>query len=167
MTGVTLPASMSSVRASRRSWLSRYMSPISFCFPRKERTGAPSCRWNPPSHRPPPSPPTMTSTPSAARARRSRDSGRLPAVSVIRSNRPLAVGDVLAGVVDDIVRPDAADELGLRRAADPGYVRAHRLGQLHGERADTATGIDHEHPLSGLHPAPVTDRDQRGHARDG
>src|SRR6266540_2606084 len=43
-----------------------------------------SVRSTPPSHRPPPSPPTITSVPSGARARRRCDSERFPAMSHLR-----------------------------------------------------------------------------------
>src|SRR5919202_4958151 len=44
--------------------------------------------------------------------------------------RPL--GEVLACVVDDMIRPDGSDHLDLRGAANTGYLRTERLGKLHG-----------------------------------
>jgi hypothetical protein len=46
-------------------------------------------------------------------------------------------------------------------------LRAHRLGQLYGEGADTASGADDEDATTRLDPAAVADRDNCGHPRDG
>ena len=69
------------------TWRSLDMRPSSFCSEKRERRGAKIWRWKPPSQRPPPSPPTMSRVPRGVSVRRSRDNGRLPAVSRIRSNR--------------------------------------------------------------------------------
>src|SRR5919108_4399986 len=52
----------------------------------RDTTGARRLRRNPPSHRPPPSPPTMTNVPLGVRARRSCDSVRRPPVSTMTSH---------------------------------------------------------------------------------
>ena len=44
------------------------------------------------------------------------------------------VGEVLAGVVDHLLRAEGADQVHLGRAAHPGDLRAEHLGQLHRER---------------------------------
>jgi inner membrane transporter RhtA len=46
--------------------------------------------------------------------------------------------DVVAGVIDDMVRADGPDQVRLRRAAHPGDVRAEGPCYLHGERADAS-----------------------------
>jgi hypothetical protein len=53
---------------------------------------------------------------------------------------PLPVtGEVLDGVVDDVVRADRPEQVHVPRAANTGHLRTERLGNLHGERADTAS----------------------------
>jgi hypothetical protein len=54
-------------------------------------------------------------------------------VSAVASGR-----DVIAGVVDNVVRAEDADQIQLRRAADAGDVGAGRLGDLYGERPHAA-----------------------------
>ena len=51
---------------------------------------------------------------------------------------PLAVGEVRAGVVDDVIGADRADQIGLGRAAHPGYLGPEVLGELDGVAADAS-----------------------------
>ena len=64
----------------------------------------------------------------------------------------LAVGEVLARVVDDVVGAEGADQVHLRGAAHAGDLGAERLGDLHGEAAHAARRADDQHVLPGLHP---------------
>src|SRR5918994_3205733 len=70
MTGATLPDSMRSLRAIRSSWFSDETNVPSFWPTNRDSTSARSWRSVPPSHRPPVSPPVMTSVPRGVRARR-------------------------------------------------------------------------------------------------
>jgi hypothetical protein len=58
-------------------------------------------------------------------------------------------GDVLAGVVDDLVGADRPHQLGLVGAGHPGHLGAERFGELDGERPDPASGPDDQDPLPG------------------
>ena len=52
------------------------------------------------------------------------------------------VGEVAVAVIDDMVRPQAPDQLDLGRAAHTGDLGTERLGDLHRERPDTSGGTD-------------------------
>ena len=157
MAGVTLPASMSSVSddaGPRRS-------PIDDEHPqllarRTARARAPGASGR--SRRATVrrvSPPTMTSVPRGVRARRS--SRQRPVAADVEDDVVAlpAAGEVLAGVVDDVVGAEGADQVHLRRAAHAGDLGAERLGDLHGERADAARRADDQHLLPGLDPSLV------------
>src|SRR6266566_7468231 len=79
----------------------------------------------------------------------------------------LAVGEVLARVVDHVIRADGADQIRLRRAAHAGDLGAEGLGDLHGERAHASRRADDQHPLPGLHLRVVAHGLQRGERGDG
>jgi len=49
---------------------------------------------------------------------------------------PPCPGEILLGVVDDLVGPDRGDDLHVLRAAYARYLGAERLGELHRERPD-------------------------------
>jgi hypothetical protein len=78
----------------------------------------------------------------------------------------MAVGDVLAGVVDDRVGADRSDQFGLGCAAHAGDLGAVGLGHLHRERADASSCADDQDPLAGLDSALVANSLQRGAGRD-
>lgn len=59
-----------------------------------------------------------------------------------------AAGDVLAGVIDDVVRAEGADELEVAPAAHPRHLGAERPGELDRERADPAGGTVDEDLLA-------------------
>jgi hypothetical protein len=80
---------------------------------------------------------------------------------------PGPVGDVLAGVVDDLVGADRTDQLQLGGAGDPGHPRAGRLGQLDRVRADPAGRPDDQDPLPWLDLADVAERLEGGDPGDG
>ena len=63
MTGVTFPASISSLRTSRSSWFSLAMNVFSVWPMNRDSTSARTWRSLPPSQRPLVSPPAMTSVP--------------------------------------------------------------------------------------------------------
>ena len=67
------------------SWFSREMNVPSFWLTNGDSTSARIWRSLPPSHRPPVSPPAMTSVPFGVSARRRRDSDAFPPMSRIRS----------------------------------------------------------------------------------
>ena len=70
------------------------------------------------------------------RARRSRDSDRVPSdvEDQIEATRP--VGEVILRVVEDVISPEGAHQIGLPGAAHAGDLRSKVLGQLHGVGAD-------------------------------
>ena len=131
ITGTIRPSSARLVRRSSPEKCSLHTNVVSRCPTNRDRASARSWRSKPPVQRPPSSPPPMTSVPSEASARRSRESEALPARSRIRSYAARAVGEVLAGVVHDVVGADRPDEVDLARAADAGDLGAERLGDLH------------------------------------
>ena len=76
-----------------------------------------------------------------------------------------ALGEVVLGVVDDVVGADRSDHLELARRIHAGHVRAVGLGELDGEDADAPAGAVDEHGLARSHLAVVADtakRDQAG-----
>ncbi len=77
-----------------------------------------------------------------------------------------AVGEVVAGVVDDVVGAEGSHQVELRGAAHAGDLGAEGLGQLHGVAADAAGCADDQHVLARLDPAVVGQRLQRGGGRD-
>ena len=77
----------------------------------------------------------------------------------------IALGEVLARVVDDVIRTDGSDHLHLRGAAHAGYVRAERLGDLHGIGPHSARRTDDEHFLPRRDPSVVAQGLQGGQAR--
>ena len=77
------------------------------------------------------------------------------------------VGEVLAGVVDDVVGAQRGHQVDLRGAAHAGDLGAERLRQLDRVGADAAGRADHQHGLTGLHAPGVDERLQRGAGRDG
>ena len=50
----------------------------------------------------------------------------------------LAPSEVFLGIVDDMVSAEGAHQVHVLCGAHAGYVGAERLGDLHGERPDTA-----------------------------
>ncbi len=79
---------------------------------------------------------------------------------------PPTVVDVLAGVVDDVVRAHGPDRIELAGAGDAGHGGAQGLGELDREGADAAGRADHEHVLAWLDPTDLGQRLERGDARD-
>ena len=61
-----------------------------------------------------------------------------------------APGEVVAGVVDDVVGADRTDQVHVPGAAHAGDLGPERLGDLHRERADAAGGTIDEDLLAGL-----------------
>jgi len=60
-----------------------------------------------------------------------------------------AVGEVLPGVVDDLVGADRAHQIHLASAGHPGDRGSEGLGQLHGVGADAPRGTDDQNLLPG------------------
>jgi hypothetical protein len=77
------------------------------------------------------------------------------------------VGEVLAGVVNDLVGAEGADQLHLGRAGHPGDLCAERLGQLHGERSYPTGRPDDHDLLAWLQLPRVAEGLQGGEAGDG
>jgi hypothetical protein len=84
MTGVTLPACMSSLRVVRSSAFSFAMKNRSSWLTNRDRTYAPAARGSGSIHRPG-GPPTITYLPVGFRARRHSESDRFPTLSRMRS----------------------------------------------------------------------------------
>jgi hypothetical protein len=80
---------------------------------------------------------------------------------------PLPVREVLAGVVDHVVRPNGTDEVHLRRAAHARDVRPEHLRKLHGKRAHPSRGANDQGPLLGLNPSLVPQTLEGGASGDG
>jgi len=78
---------------------------------------------------------------------------------------PPAPGEILLGVVDDLIGSDRADQVRVPRTADPGDGRAERPGDLHGERANAARCPVDQDLLAGLDPASVAQAHQGGDGR--
>src|SRR5215208_5301744 len=79
----------------------------------------------------------------------------------------IALGEVLAGVVDDVIRTDGSDHLHLRGAAHAGDVRAERFGYLHSVGAHSSRRTDEQHFLPRTHLSVVAQGLQGGRAHDG
>ena len=62
-----------------------------------------------------------------------------------------AAGEILASVVDHVVRTEGTDQLDVAGAAHAGDVGAQGLGDLHGERADAPRRTIDQHRVAGLH----------------
>jgi len=112
----------------------------------------------------PPQPLARTSVPVRVSAPRQAASGCWPARSRIVALP--AAGDVLPGVVDDVVGAERADQLGVADAAHADDVSAEGLGDLHGERADASRCAVDQHRLAGLHLADVAQALQGGDGGD-
>ncbi|RIH75673.1 hypothetical protein Mterra_03957 [Calidithermus terrae] len=78
---------------------------------------------------------------------------------------PAALGEVLLGVVNDVVRPEGARQVHFLRTAHRRHPCAERLGDLHRERPHAAGGAVDQHLLPGPDPAGVPQPLQRGHGR--
>src|SRR2546426_778322 len=79
---------------------------------------------------------------------------------------PPGLGEVLAGVIDDPVRADRADEVQVLRAGHARDVRSQHLGDLHGERPDTPRRPVDQDLLSTLEPSHIPETLQRGVRRN-
>src|SRR6266508_4691370 len=110
MTGVTLPASMSSFSTTKSSRRSFETNGRSRWRANSDRMGAQRIRRSkPPSQRPPPSPPTITSVPPGGEG--APQLGQRTAARGVNDEVPVArpVREVLAGVIDHLVGADRAD----------------------------------------------------------
>jgi hypothetical protein len=63
------------------------------------------------------------------------------------------LGEVLLGVIDDLVCAERTDHVQFPRAVQAGHVRSERLGKLHGEATHTATRAIDQDPLSWPYPS--------------
>ena len=158
MTGLSLPASMRSLRTrrsarfgetrnGRRAWLTNRETSV-------RADDAAAARE-----------PALLERPAvrherAGRGERPSKVGQRVVGDVVEDEvvLPSAAGEVVAGVVDDVVGADRADEVHVPRAAHAGDLGAERLRDLHGERADPARGTVDEHRLAGLDVALVAQR---------
>src|SRR6266511_3046695 len=77
----------------------------------------------------------------------------------------LASGEVRLRVVDDVVCSDRPDHVDVPRAADAGYLRPERLGDLHGERAHAPRRAVDQNLLARPNLALVAEPLQRGDRR--
>ena len=164
MTGLSLPASMSSFRASRSSRLTSARNAPAGRLPSRVVMTAPSD----PRDRPDP----------LARLRRDHhDPPRRSQGPPHRGEAPVpthvedqvvaraSAGEVVPGVVDHLARSDRTRHLDVLRARDGRDLGAERRPDLHGERSDPAPGAVHEHPLAGDEAPMVAQSLERGHPR--
>src|SRR3954471_19094510 len=79
----------------------------------------------------------------------------------------LAVCEVVAGVVDEMIGPEGADRVQLRGTAHARDLRSKRLGDLDGEGSDASRRTDDQYLLPGLDLSVVANRLQRGERGDG
>ena len=129
--------------------------PVSRWPTKSDRIIARSCRSMPPVRVSPSSPPVRTAVPVGVSARRSRRERRVPGDvdDQVVALRP--VGEVVAGVVDDVVGAERADQVELGRAGDAGDLCTGGLCDLYGVAADPTRCADDEDLLPGLDPADV------------
>ena len=121
----------------------------------------------PPSHFPPPSPPTITSVPSRVSARRRCDERAVPCDVEDDVVAVTTVDEVLARVVDDAVGADRSHQFRFRCAGNPSHLGAERLGQLDGERPHASPRADDQDSLTGSNLPLVANGLEGGVARDG
>src|SRR3954468_21482251 len=121
----------------------------------------------PPSHRPSVSPPTMTSLPRGGE--RAPEMREPTVASDIEDHvvAVLAVCEVVAGVVDDMIGAEGSDRVHLRGAAHTGHLGSEGLGDLHGEGAHASRRADDQHLLPDLDPSVVANRLKGGERGDG
>src|SRR5919112_599210 len=145
ITGVIFPDSVSSLRTRRSSWFSLLTNVPSFCPTNGDSIIARSWRSVPPSHLPPPSPPTMTRFPWEARARLRRANEEFPPMSRINPS-----------MVPQGLQCDRAHD-GENRGLLEGEVR--RLGRELVLPSTNILGVgalsDAEHLIAWLEPAHV------------
>ena len=79
----------------------------------------------------------------------------------------IALGEVLAGVVDDVIRTDGSDHLHLLGAAHAGNAGAERLGYLHGVGPHSSRRTDNQHFLPRAYLSVVAQGLQGGRPHDG
>ena len=103
-----------------------------------------------PIQRPSESPLLSESVPLGVRARRRSDGELGPGQLEDDVVAPPVGGDVLPGVVDDLVGAERADQVQVPGAAHPGHLGPEPLGELHGEGADAARGADDQDLLARL-----------------
>src|SRR5215211_1607413 len=80
---------------------------------------------------------------------------------------PVAPGEVLTRVVDDVIGAERSREVDVPRAAHAGHLRSERPGDLHGERAHAARRAVDQHLLPRLDLPLVAEALQGGERRDG
>ena len=74
----------------------------------------------------------------------------------------VAIGEVVVGVVDDVVGADRADHVRVPRAGDTGDLGTQSLGDLHGEGAHASRRPVDEHLVSRLDMSVVAQELQGG-----
>ncbi len=141
MTGVTLPASMSSASTARSALLVEATKGLAL-LTHEDRS---QCCGDDPAHA------GVTAARDEDPVRRERAARGRQRVTgdVVHDHvvaRP-ALCEVLLGVVDDVVRADRLDHLHVPRAADSGHLGAEGLGDLDGKRPHTPRRAVDEHLL--------------------
>ena len=79
----------------------------------------------------------------------------------------VAPGEVLPGVVDDVIGAERSHEVDVPRAAHRGHLRAERFRDLHGERPDASRGAVDQDLLPRLKLPLVAKTLERGNAATG
>jgi hypothetical protein len=77
------------------------------------------------------------------------------------------LGEVLPGVVNDVVGTDRSDHVHVPRAAHTGHARSKRFGDLHGERTHASRRANNQDPLPCLYPSSIAETLKGGECRDG
>jgi len=78
---------------------------------------------------------------------------------------PLVAGEILLGVVDDVIGAERSDQFHVPRTAHAGDLRAGRPGDLHRKGPDAARRTVDQHPGPRSDPAHMAHGDQRDQAR--
>ena len=163
MTGVTLPASTSSLRATRSSSVLGLDGRAGLLAHEHRHELVRIVR----ASLPPACPPPFEISIPLGRQGAPRLGHRVVAHVVEDEVVALAPRrEVLAGVVDDVVGADGADQLHVPGAGHAGDLGTERLGDLHGERAHAARRPVDQDLLSGLDLAVVAKELEGGRGGD-
>src|SRR4051795_6082995 len=106
----------------------------------RDRARPPRCRFMPPVREPPSSPPTMTAVPWRGEGATEAGQRGVPRDVDDDVVAGVAVGGVLAGVVDDLVGTEDRTNSALPGLHAPVTWAPAALGELHGQAADAARG---------------------------
>jgi hypothetical protein len=121
----------------------------------------------PPNHFPPPLPADDHERPLRGEGAPQVRHGAVPSDVEDDVVAVAGVGEVLPGVIDDVVGAERPHQLGFRGAADAGHLRVVGLCELHGERPHATAGADDQDALPSSNLALVAQSLEGGRARRG